>query len=46
VSSDSSIDWLILRRLNVSDAAANTATSVTPHARARSRPGRFGTSAV
>src|SRR4051794_18831552 len=46
ICNDSSIDWLMLRRLNDSDAAANTATSLTPAARARSRPGRLGTSAV
>jgi hypothetical protein len=38
VTSDSSIDWLMLRRLNVSEAAAKTATSDTPAATARSRP--------
>src|SRR5687768_4872529 len=36
----------MLRRLNVSDAAAKIATSVTPAACARSRPARLGTSAV
>ncbi len=35
----------MFRRLNVSDAAANTATSVTPASTARSSPFRFGTSA-
>ena len=36
----------MLRRLNVSDAAAKIATSSTPASRARARPVRFGTSAV
>ena len=35
---------LMLRRLNASDAALNTATSVAPTARARSYPCSFGTS--
>ena len=38
--------WLMFLRLNVSVDAANTAISVTPAAIARSRPARFGTSAV
>src|SRR5262245_42806330 len=36
----------MLRRLNVSDAAAKIATSLTPAASARSRPARLGTSAL
>ena len=35
----------MLRRLNVSEAAAKTATSVTPASLARASPFRFGTSA-
>jgi hypothetical protein len=38
--------WLMFFRLNVSDEAAKIATSRTPAAIARSRPGTFGTSAV
>ena len=44
--SDWSIDWLMLRWLKVSDAAAKIAISDTPAAMARSSPARFGTSAV
>ena len=42
-----SIDWLMLRRLNVSDAAAKMADlASTPAAIARSSPAAFGTSAA
>mgnify|MGYP001765206220 CR=1 FL=1 len=45
-SSDSAMLWFVLRWPKVSDAAASTATSVRPASAARSRPVRFGTSAV
>ena len=46
MSSEASIDWLMLRWLKVSEAAAKIATSVTPAAMALVSPARFGTSAV
>ncbi|MCY1442549.1 hypothetical protein D9M71_589240 [compost metagenome] len=40
------IEQLMLRWEKASDAAANTATSFTPAARASSKPRRFGASAA
>src|SRR5215471_301085 len=46
VASDSAIDWLMLRLLNDSEAAAKIAISSTPASIARARPAALGTSAV
>ena len=45
VTRESAIDWLMLRRLNDSDAAAKIAISSTRASIARARPAALGTSA-